>query len=87
MNPNRLSIKVSTDSSTAISIENYEIQISRSDFRSMLTCICRVSFLTTLDIYKTYFQRPSHKKIQGEHMQKVTDTLFSLKEVTASFAP
>ena len=22
----------------------------------MLTCMCRVSFLTTLDIYKTYFK-------------------------------
>ena len=26
-------------------------------------------------------------RIQGEHMQKVTDALFSLKEATVSFAP
>ena len=25
---------------------------------------------------------PSHKRIQGEHMKKVTDALFSLKEAT-----
>ena len=43
----------------------------------MLMYLCRVSFLTTLDIYKAYFS-------QGEHMQKVTDALFSLKEATAS---
>ena len=29
----------------------------------------------------------SQERIQGEHMQKVTDALFSLKEATASFAP
>ena len=39
-----------------VSIENYEIIIFRSDSQPMLTCICRVSFLTTLDIYKTYFK-------------------------------
>ena len=27
---------------------------------------------------------PSHKKIQGEYMQKVTDTLFFVKEATVS---
>ena len=26
-------------------------------------------------------------RIQGEHMQKVNDSLFSLKEATASFTP
>ena len=36
-------------------VEIYEIRISRSDFQ-MLTCMCRVSFLTTLDIYKAYFK-------------------------------
>ena len=39
-----------------MSIEIYEIIISRSDFQPMLTCLCRVSFLTTLDIYKAYFK-------------------------------
>ena len=37
-------------------IENYEIRIFEFDFQPMLTCMCRVSFLTTLDIYKVYFK-------------------------------
>ena len=37
-------------------VEIYEIKISRFDFRLMLTCMCRVSFLTILDIYKAYFK-------------------------------
>ena len=53
---NNLSIKVSTDSSTAVSIENYRIKILRSDFQPMLMYLCRVSFLTNLDIYKAYFK-------------------------------
>ena len=43
-------------------IENYKIQISRFDFRPMLMYLCRVSFLTTLDIYKSYFK--------GRHVRK-----------------
>ena len=39
-----------------LSIEVTGIQIFRSDFLPMLTCMCRVSFLTTLDIYKAYFR-------------------------------
>ena len=45
------------DSSTkAIFIENYEIQIFKSDFTYIHVYLCRVSFLTTLDIYKDYFK-------------------------------
>ena len=40
----------------AISIENYEIQISRSYFTHIHVYLCRVSFLTILDIYKDYFK-------------------------------
>ena len=39
-----------------ISIEIYEIRISRSDFWPKLMCMCWVSFLTNLDIYKAYFK-------------------------------
>ena len=42
--------------SIEISIKNYEIRIFRSDFWPMLMYLYRVSFLTTLDIYKTYFR-------------------------------
>ena len=39
-----------------VSIENYENQFYKFDFRPMLMYLCRVSFLTTLDIYKAYFR-------------------------------
>ena len=44
------------DNSIVVSIENYEIQISRSNFMHSHVYLCRVSFLTTLDIYKDYFE-------------------------------
>ena len=60
------------------------IQISRFNFGAKLMYLCRVSFLTTLDIYKAYFRGRHIREYKGEHMQKVTDALFSLKEATAS---
>ena len=73
-----LSIEVSTNSSTAVSIENYEIQISRSDFRPMLMYLCRVSFLTTLDIYKSYFKGQHIKEYKENTCKKwpSTDSLW-----------
>ena len=47
---------LNSSSTEAVSIENYEIQISRSDFMHIQVYLCRVSFLTTLDIYKDYFK-------------------------------
>ena len=52
----RFNIWISTNSSTVVSIENYEIQIFRSVFHAYPSYLCRVSFLTTLDIYKDYFK-------------------------------
>ena len=43
-------------STEAVSIENYEIQIFRSDFMHIHVYLYRVSFLITLDIYKDYFK-------------------------------
>ena len=40
-----------SSSTKVVSIENYEIQISRSDFTHIHVYLCRVSFLTTLDTY------------------------------------
>ena len=40
----------------ALSIENYEIYIFRSVFHAYPSYLCRVSFLTTIDIYKDYFK-------------------------------
>ena len=52
-----LSIKILGWSSTqAISVETYKIRTSRSNFRPMLKYLYKVSFLTTLDIYKAYFK-------------------------------
>ena len=79
-----ISIEVSTDSSTAVSIENYKIRIFRSDFQSMLTCMCKVSFLTTLDIYKTYFKGCHIREYKENTCKKWLSALFSLKEATAS---
>ena len=39
-------------STEAVSIENYEIQIFKSIFTHIQVYLYRVSFLTTLDIYK-----------------------------------
>ena len=50
----------------------------------MLMCLCKVSFLIILDIYKAYFRGRHIREYKGEHMQKVTNALFSLKEATAS---
>ena len=70
-----------------MSIEVTGIQISRSDFRPKLLYLCKVSFLTTLDINKACF-RGSHIREYRENIsKKVTDALFSLKEATALFAP
>ena len=43
-------------STEAVSIENYEIQIFKSIFTHIQVYLYRVSFLTTLDIYKDYFK-------------------------------
>ena len=43
-------------STQAVSIENYEIRFSRFDYTHILEYLCRVSFLTTLNIYKDYFK-------------------------------
>ena len=55
--------------SIEVSIENYVIRIFISDFRPMLMYLCKVSFLTTLDIYKTYF-RSRHKREYKENTCK-----------------
>ena len=57
-----LSIENYYSSSTeAISVENYEIRFSRSDYMHVLEYLCRVSFLTTQNIYRDYFK--GHHKV------------------------
>ena len=50
---NKNSQQLSTE---VVSIENYEIQISRSVFRAYPSYLCKVTFLTTLYIYKDFFK-------------------------------
>ena len=47
-------MELNSSSTKDVSIENYEIRISRSDFTYIHVYLCRVSFLITLDIYKDY---------------------------------
>ena len=42
--------------SIEVSIKVTGIQIFRSDFQPMLMYLCKVSFLTTLNLYKAYFR-------------------------------
>ena len=51
-----LMLKLDIRSTQAISIENYEIKFSIFYYTHILKYLCRVSFLTTLDIYKDYFK-------------------------------
>ena len=54
------------NSTQAISVENYEIRFFRSDYMRILEYLCRVYFLTTLDIYKDYF-KSCHKIMQSDN--------------------
>ena len=49
-------MELNSSSTKDVSIENYEIRISRSDFTHIHVYLCRVSFFITLDIYKDYFK-------------------------------
>ena len=53
---------ISIEVSTVVSIKNYENQYFRSDFRPMFMYLCRVSFLTTLEIYNAY--------LKGRHIRE-----------------
>ena len=61
-----LRTKLNRSSIEAESVEIYEIRISKSDFWPLLTCMCRVSFLTTQDIYKAYFKGCHTRRIYAE---------------------
>ena len=58
-----LMLKLDRSSTQAVSVENYEIRFSRSDYRHILEYLCRISFLTTLGICKDYF-KSCHKVMQ-----------------------
>ena len=49
-------LKLDKSLTQAVSVENYEIKNSKSDFQPMFMYLCRIFFLTTLDIYKDYLK-------------------------------
>ena len=51
-----LMLKLDKSLIEAESVKNYEIRIFRFDFTRIYEYLCRVFFLTTLDIYKNYFK-------------------------------
>ena len=55
-----LMLKLNRISTAVVFVKNYDIRISRYDFMHIHEYLCRVSFLTTLDIFKDYFK--------GRHM-------------------
>ena len=59
-------LKLNRFSKQAISVENYEIRLFKFDYMHILMYLCRVSFLTTLDIYKDYF-KGRHKVMQKDN--------------------
>ena len=49
-------LKLDSSSRAIVSVENYEIRISKSHFTYIYVYLCKVFFLTTSDIYKDYFK-------------------------------
>ena len=75
-------LKLNRSSTQVVYVKNYEIIFSRSDYMHIPMYLCRVSFFTTLVIYKDYF-KGRHKVIQEKYMHCVTrsrncSSLFSL---------
>ena len=60
-------------STTAQSIENYDFSISKSKIQPKLVYLFKVSFFTTLDIYKSYF-KSHHTRIR-----ELRDLFFCVK--------
>ena len=57
-------------STQAVSVENYKIKFSIFDYTHILEYLCRISFLTTLNIYKDYF-KSRHKDAKWLYMHIV----------------
>ena len=72
-------LKLDRSSTQAVSVETYKIRNSRSVFQPMLVYLYRVSFLTTLDIYKDYFK-------DSRICRKCPSSLFSLKKLLHLYA-
>ena len=84
-------LKLDRSSTQAVSVKNYEIRLFRSDYTHIPMYLCRVSFFTTLDIYKDYF-KGRHKVMQEQYMHCVIESRnsssssFSLKKLLRLYA-
>ena len=58
-------LKLDSNSTKDVSVKNYEIRPFKSDYTYIQVYLYRVSFLTTLDIYKDYF-KGRHKCCKGD---------------------
>ena len=56
-----LMLKLDRSLTQIVSVKNYEIRFSRSNYMHIPMYLCRISFLTTLDIYNDYFK--GHQKV------------------------
>ena len=55
-------LKLDIFSTQTVFVKNYEIKLFKSDYTHIPMYLCRVSFLTTLDIYKDFF-KGRHKRL------------------------
>ena len=62
-------LKLDIFSTQTVSVKNYEIRLFKSDYTHIPMYLCKVFFLTTLDIYKDFF-KGRHKRL-SDWMQKV----------------
>ena len=77
-------LNLDKSSTQVVSVENYEIRFSRFDYTHIPMYLCRVYFLTNLDIYKDYF-KDRHIVMQKEKYmhcvigsRNCSNSLFSL---------
>ena len=68
-----LLLKLDRSFTQAVFVENYEIRFLRFDYTHILKYLCRVSFFTTLDIYKDYF-KSLHRDEKGCKMTQSDNT-------------
>ena len=55
-------LKLDIFSTQTVSVKNYEIRLFKSDYTHIPMYLCKVFFLTTLDIYKDFF-KGRHKRL------------------------
>ena len=80
-----LILKLNKFSTQAVYVENYEIRLFRSNYTHIPMYLCKVSFLTTLDIYNDYF-KGRHRWCKNNKCRKCPSLSFSLKKLLHLYA-